>query len=56
LLALRVWREARRALPRRFPYAVLYVARGVTVYVLAVLHQRRNPSLTRTRVGGFRAE
>ena len=53
--AAQIWREARRALPRRFPYAVLYVTRGESVYVLAVLHQRRDPNLTRARVGGFPA-
>lgn len=55
LLAPQVWREARRTAPRRFPYAVLYVERGQTVYILAVLHQRRDPQLSRKRVGAFRA-
>ncbi len=48
-----VHREARRALLRRFPYAALYVARGERVFVLSVLHQRRNPSLAKARVRDF---
>jgi plasmid stabilization system protein ParE len=49
-----VHREARRALLRRFPYVVLYVARGERVFVLAVLHQRRNPSLAMARARDFK--
>jgi toxin ParE1/3/4 len=55
LLAACVWRDARRALAKRFPYAVLYVARGETVYILAVLHQRRDPRQSPGRIGAFRA-
>lgn len=55
LLTAPVWRAARRAIPRRFPYVVIYVERGDRVYVLGVLHQRRNPSLTRHRTGDFEA-
>ena len=45
--------EARRALLRRFPYVVLYVARAERVFVLAVLHQRRNPNIARARSRRF---
>jgi plasmid stabilization system protein ParE len=45
--------EARRALLRRFPYVVLYVARDESVFVLAVLHQHRDPNLARTRARDF---
>jgi plasmid stabilization system protein ParE len=51
-----VYRHARRALLRRFPYAVLYVPRGETVHVLAILHQRRNPRLTQNRIRAFKPE
>jgi plasmid stabilization system protein ParE len=51
-----VHREARRALLRRFPYAVLYVVRDERVFVLAVLHQRRDPRLIRERVRDFKTE
>lgn len=50
-----VWREARRATPRRFPNALLYVARDDAVYIIAVLHQRCDPRLARSRVGRFQA-
>jgi plasmid stabilization system protein ParE len=45
--------ETRRALLRRFPYVVFYVAREETVFVLAVLHQRRNPNIARARSRSF---
>lgn len=51
-----IHRKARRALLRRFPYVVLYVARGEQVFVLAVLHQRRNPRLERVRARLFKAD
>lgn len=49
-----VYRASRRATLRRFPYVVLYVVRGERVFVLAVLHHRRNPTLARTRVRDFK--
>ena len=34
----------RRALCKRFPYAVYYIEKESGIYVLAVLQQRRNPA------------
>jgi plasmid stabilization system protein ParE len=45
--------DARRVRLRRFPYVVLYVVRETRIYVLAVLHERRNPRLFRRRVKRF---
>jgi plasmid stabilization system protein ParE len=47
-----VVRGARRALVRRFPYAVYFLVREVekTVVVVAVLHQQRAPSRWRGRI------
>ena len=56
LLAAAIHRDARRAIPRRFPYAIYYILRGETVFVIAVLHQRRNPSLVRARSADLRDE
>ena len=42
-------REVRRALVRRFPYAVFFVVHDDTASVLAVFHCRRDPGLVRTR-------
>lgn len=39
----RVRGEARRALLRRFPYAIFYRVRGVLVEVLACTHTHRDP-------------
>jgi plasmid stabilization system protein ParE len=47
-----VHRETRRVLLRRFPYAVLYTVRADHVYVLGILHQRRNPRVAKRRSGG----
>jgi plasmid stabilization system protein ParE len=54
LLAACVWREAPRA-TKAVPHAVLYVARGESVYILAVLHQPRDPRQSQGRIGAFRA-
>jgi plasmid stabilization system protein ParE len=41
--------NARRALLRRFPYAVFFVATADLVSVLACLHARRDPNLWQER-------
>jgi plasmid stabilization system protein ParE len=38
-----VYRDVRRALTRRFPYAVYYRVAGNEVVVLGMLHTRRDP-------------
>ncbi|MBN8611795.1 MAG: type II toxin-antitoxin system RelE/ParE family toxin [Deltaproteobacteria bacterium] len=42
-------RALRRALFRRFPYAVFFVARDARVIVVAVLHQASSPARLRGR-------
>ena len=44
-----VYREFRRALMRRFPYAVYFIAREEAVIVFAVLHQRQDRTLLSER-------
>jgi len=39
-----VYREIRRVLLRRFPYAVFFVAEPGRVVVLAILHQYEDPA------------
>ena len=43
---------ARRALLRSFPYAVYFRASEHAVVILAVLHLRRNPAVSRYRTRG----
>lgn len=38
-----VYRNLRRALTRRFPYQILFVADNARLVVLAVSHAKRNP-------------
>lgn len=38
-----VYRTARRALLRRFPYAVFFVTEATRITVIAVFHAKRNP-------------
>ncbi|WP_437630477.1 type II toxin-antitoxin system RelE/ParE family toxin [Sorangium sp. So ce854] len=49
-----VGRGIRRALLRRFPYAIYFLLRGEAdaraAVILAVLHQRRSPSVWKKRV------
>jgi plasmid stabilization system protein ParE len=44
-----VYREVRRAIPRRFPYGVFYRIDGSAVLVFAVVHLRRDPSTWQDR-------
>lgn len=46
-------RGSRRVHLRRFPYIVVYLARDDSVFVLAILHERRNPRLVRARIRDF---
>jgi ParE toxin of type II toxin-antitoxin system, parDE len=48
-----LFRDNRRVHLRRFPYVVLYVARGEVAFVLAILHERRNPRLFQSRARAF---
>ena len=43
-------RGVRRAVMRRFPYAVFYLAEGEAVVVLAIEHQARNPEHWKQRL------
>ena len=44
-----VHRNVRRALTRRFPYGVFYIAEPERIVVLAVFHGRRDPRRVRLR-------
>jgi plasmid stabilization system protein ParE len=44
-----VYRDVRRALTRRFPYAVYYRLVGREVVVLGILHTRRDPRERQSR-------
>lgn len=44
------YRRARRALLRRFPYAVFYVIQAESIDVVACLHMRRDPYRWRARL------
>ncbi|MHB9022660.1 MAG: type II toxin-antitoxin system RelE/ParE family toxin [Armatimonadota bacterium] len=43
LLFPTVHRQVRRALVRRFPYAIFYLIDGETIIVLAIFHCKRKP-------------
>ena len=45
-----VFGDVRRAVARRFPYAVYFRARSNKLVVLAVFHGRRDPAIWRRRV------
>lgn len=46
-----VHRGVRRAIMRRFPYAVFYIVEGDAAIVLSVGHQARHPDHWRERMG-----
>jgi plasmid stabilization system protein ParE len=45
-----VYRNLRRAVVRRFPFAVLYEVTANEIHVIAVFHSRRNPEVWKSRV------
>jgi len=45
-----IHRDVRRALPRRFPYKVLYMVQTDTVQVIGVVHAKRHPRVWQRRV------
>jgi plasmid stabilization system protein ParE len=47
-----VYRESRRALLRRFPYAVYFVASPDLLSVVACMHAHRDPHRWEERAGG----
>ncbi len=46
----RIYRDARKAAVRRFPYPIYYRIRGGRVIVLSVFHEKRNPNIWKSRV------
>jgi toxin ParE1/3/4 len=44
-----VYKNIRRALPKRFPYEIFYIIDGNKLVVLAILHAKRNPELLKER-------
>ena len=45
-----VWKSVRRALCKRFPYAIYYLNNNSRIVVLAVLHQRRRQAEWKKRI------
>ena len=45
-----IHREARMALPRRFPYKVIYRAKTEAIIVVAVMHGHRHPKRWQKRI------
>ena len=45
----RIEGDIRRVLANRFPYGVLYAIDGRSIYILAVMHLRRQPDYWRAR-------
>src|SRR6267142_4191496 len=45
-----LYRNLRRAVVRRFPFAVFYEVTAGEIHVLAVFHSRRDPEIWKSRV------
>ena len=52
ILYTKVHEEYRRALVRRFPYAIFYEYTGEKVIVYSIFHTSRDPKKWRNRLGG----
>lgn len=44
------YRDTRKHLVKRFPYKIIYLIVSNRIIILAVLHQKRNPELTKKRI------
>ena len=44
------FREARRVLVRRFPYAIYFIHRNSSIEIFAILHQMQDTSTWQTRM------
>ena len=42
--------DVRRSLVRRFPYGILYAEQDKEIYIVAVMHLRRNPDYWKNRI------
>ena len=45
-----VYGGLRRAVVRRFPFAILYEVKAEEIQIIAVFHSRRNPDVWKSRV------
>jgi toxin ParE1/3/4 len=45
-----VYRGMRRAVVRRFPFAILYEVTGREIQIIPVFHSRRNPDVWKSRM------
>lgn len=48
-----VYRTLRRAVVRRFPFAVFYDVEADEIQIVAVFHSRRDPERWKSRVGSY---
>lgn len=44
------YKNTKKHLVKRFPYKIIYLTQEKTVFVLAVIHTKRNPKLTKERL------
>jgi len=44
-----IYKNIRRALTERFPYAVFFIIENDVVYVLAIIHTNRSPKIWKER-------
>jgi len=43
------YKNIRRALIDRFPYGIFYIIENETVYIIAIIHTKRNPTTWKKR-------
>ena len=44
------YKGSKKHLVKRFPYKIIYITEKETVFILAVIHTKRNPELTKKRL------
>jgi plasmid stabilization system protein ParE len=46
----KIYKEARRAVVKRFPYCIYYIIRSEQVHIVSVFHTSRNPRKWQSRI------
>lgn len=46
----KIYKEARRAVVRRFPYCIYYIIQSDRIHIVSIFHTSRNPKKWQSRV------
>lgn len=47
------YKGTRRHFVKRFPYKIIYISEEIKIIVLAIIHEKRSPNLTKRRINNI---